>query len=132
MCFYVCNIEDCFAALPVFQPPLLPPIIKKTHIFANARWKALRASPGPRLQTALETLDANIVSVAAAEVVQRCCDTVTSQGVVALVDRPVLPLPTTLRTVLICDGIQDPGMGWLRFGHVVCLANVSVEGGMGG
>ena len=74
-----------------------------------ARWKALRASPGPRLRAALETLTAAVVSVAAPEVVQRCCDTVTSQGVVALVDRPTLPFPETLRTVLICDGIQDPG-----------------------
>ncbi|CAN0418488.1 unnamed protein product [Ascophyllum nodosum] len=71
--------------------------------------EALRASPGPRLRAALETLTAAVVSVAAPEVVQRCCDTVTSQGVVALVDRPTLPFPETLRTVLICDGIQDPG-----------------------
>eukprot|EP00752_Nemacystus_decipiens_P006722 g6045.t1 len=71
--------------------------------------EALRASPGPRLQAALETLSADLVAVAPAEVVQRCCDTVTSQGVVALVERPVLPLPTALQTVLICDGIQDPG-----------------------
>ncbi|CAM9126006.1 unnamed protein product [Ectocarpus sp. 13 AM-2016] len=71
--------------------------------------EALRASPGPRLQAALETLSADIVAVAPAEVVQRCCDTVTSQGVVALVERPVLPLPPTMQTVLICDGIQDPG-----------------------
>ncbi|CAB1115084.1 unnamed protein product [Ectocarpus sp. CCAP 1310/34] len=70
---------------------------------------ALRASPGPRLQAALETLSADVVAVAPAEVVQRCCDTVTSQGVVALVERPVLPLPPTMQTVLICDGIQDPG-----------------------
>ncbi|CAM9691336.1 unnamed protein product [Ectocarpus sp. 4 AP-2014] len=71
--------------------------------------EALRASPGPRLQAALETLSADVVAVAPAEVVQRCCDTVTSQGVVALVERPVLPLPPTMQTVLICDGIQDPG-----------------------
>ena len=71
--------------------------------------QALRASPGPRLQAALETLSADLVAVAPADVVQRCCDTVTSQGVVALVERPVLPLPSTLQTVLICDGIQDPG-----------------------
>ncbi len=71
--------------------------------------QALRASPGPRLQAALETLSADVVAVAPAEVVQRCCDTVTSQGVVALVDRPVLPLPASLQTVLICDGVQDPG-----------------------
>lgn len=75
----------------------------------DALQQALRASPGPRLQAALETLSADVVAVAPAEVVQRCCDTVTSQGVVALVERPVLPLPPTLRTVLICDGIQDPG-----------------------
>ncbi|CAN0553924.1 unnamed protein product, partial [Ectocarpus sp. 12 AP-2014] len=74
-----------------------------------SRSLALRASPGPRLQAALETLSADVVAVAPAEVVQRCCDTVTSQGVVALVERPVLPLPPTMQTVLICDGIQDPG-----------------------
>ncbi|CAM9408850.1 unnamed protein product, partial [Laminaria digitata] len=71
--------------------------------------KALSASPGPRLLAALETLSADVVAVAPSEVVQRCCDTVTPQGVVALVARPVLPLPAVLRTVLICDGIQDPG-----------------------
>eukprot|EP00903_Cladosiphon_okamuranus_P016190 g14941.t1 len=71
--------------------------------------EALRASPGPRLQAALETLSADLVAVAPADVVQRCCDTVTSQGVVALVERPALLLPASLQTVLICDGIQDPG-----------------------
>lgn len=71
--------------------------------------QALQASPGPRLQAALETLSADVVAVAPSEVVQRCCDTVTSQGVVALVHRPALPLPPTMQTVLICDGIQDPG-----------------------
>lgn len=65
--------------------------------------------PGPRLLAALESLPADVVAVASSEVVQRCCDTVTAQGVVALVARPDIPLPATLQTVLICDGIQDPG-----------------------
>lgn len=71
--------------------------------------KALTAAPGRRLQAALETLSADVVAVCTQEIVQRCCDTVTAQGVVALVAKPIVPLPDTLQTVLICDGIQDPG-----------------------
>lgn len=94
---------------PLFFLYFFCPYSYDTAYFFLRFCQALDASPGPRLQAALETLSADIVAVATPEIVQRCCDTVTSQGVVALVDTPVLPLPATLRTVLICDGVQDPG-----------------------
>lgn len=71
--------------------------------------EALTAAPGRRLQAALEALSADVVAVSTQEIVQRCCDTVTAQGVVALVAKPMTPLPDTLQTILVCDGIQDPG-----------------------
>ncbi|CAM9937731.1 unnamed protein product [Discosporangium mesarthrocarpum] len=70
---------------------------------------ALYSAPGPKLRAALETLPAANVALASPEVVQRCCDTVSPQGVVAVIDRPSIPLPSTMHTVLICDGIHDPG-----------------------
>lgn len=94
---------------PPTHPPPLPPPPAGASLCLVRTTKALGASPGPRLQAALETLSADVVAVASSEVVQHCCDTVTAQGVVALVARPVIPLPAVLQTVLICDGIQDPG-----------------------
>lgn len=96
-----CALDETYAV------PIRPPPPHDTR-------QALNASPGPRLRAALETLPPSIVALAPGAVVQRCCDTVNSQGVVALVNKPQIPLPSELRTVLICDGVQDPGVCVVR------------------
>lgn len=48
------------------------------------------------------------------EVMAHLADTVTPQGLVAVVPRPHLPWPETATLLLICDGVRDPGnMGTL-------------------
>ncbi len=42
-------------------------------------------------------------------VLQSLCDTVSPQGVVAVIQMPALPLPEHLTLVLILDGVADPG-----------------------
>lgn len=69
---------------------------------------------GPKLMDQLRQLPRSVVSVATADCVARACDTVTPQGSVAVMKRPLWSLPAQLNFVLVLDTVSDPGnMGTL-------------------
>jgi tRNA G18 (ribose-2'-O)-methylase SpoU len=72
---------------------------------------ALNGSHGQDLIALLDELPADVVLVATQEAVARACNTVSPQGLVALVDRPsiAIPDPDKMSLLLICNGVQDPG-----------------------
>ena len=76
---------------------------------------ALDAHPeGERLRDALSELAPGRVMRAPPEVVDELSDTLTPQGVLAVVPQPAFPLPASPQMVLVCDAVSDPGnMGTL-------------------
>lgn len=64
-----------------------------------------------QLRSALEALPSGVVAMAAATVIRDASDTVTPQGVLALIPRPAMTVPESARPslVLVLDGVADPG-----------------------
>ena len=59
------------------------------------------------------------------EIMAHLADTVTPQGLVAVVPRPALPWPPAVTLLLLCDGVRDPGnMGTL----IRAAAGAGVDG----
>ncbi|KAH8064858.1 RNA methyltransferase [Aureococcus anophagefferens] len=74
---------------------------------------ALAAGAAPRTVLVADGVDADglpgDVVRAPLKVVAACCDTSTPQGVVAVVERPVVAVPPSPTFVLALDGVSDPG-----------------------
>ena len=71
---------------------------------------ALNSHPeGERLRDALQVLAPGRVMRAPPEIVDELSDTLTPQGVLAVVPQPSLPLPPSPELVLVCDAVSDPG-----------------------
>jgi RNA methyltransferase, TrmH family len=73
--------------------------------------EALYGELGQQLSDVLEQVPngRDIIAVTDKDRIRKACDTVTPQGVVAVMQRPHLPTPTKLGLVLVLDSIRDPG-----------------------
>eukprot|EP01084_Bolivina_argentea_P272284 463564_1 len=76
--------------------------------------EALESPEGSKLGKLLNDISRDRIVLASPAAVARACFTTTPQGCVGLVKRPneeCLPFPTKgqLSTILVCDGISDPG-----------------------
>ena len=67
-----------------------------------------RAVEGPRLRTALSSAACDVVRVREDAIVD-LSDTITPQGVLAVLPQITCPLPPRPSLVLVCDAISDPG-----------------------
>eukprot|EP01084_Bolivina_argentea_P272283 463561_1 len=96
-----------------------------THITVSK--EALESPEGSKLGKLLNDISRDRIVLASPAAVARACFTTTPQGCVGLVKRPneeCLPFPTKgqLSTILVCDGISDPGnLGTLFRSAAGCL-----------
>eukprot|EP00611_Tribonema_gayanum_P002742 TRINITY_DN12078_c0_g1_i1.p1 TRINITY_DN12078_c0_g1~~TRINITY_DN12078_c0_g1_i1.p1 ORF type:complete len:336 (-),score=70.61 TRINITY_DN12078_c0_g1_i1:50-1057(-) len=100
-------LEGCRLVTDALEAGLSPDLVLVSP-------EALASPGGSALSALLQRLSSDVVCLASGDCVARACDTVSPQGVVAVVARPLLPLPETVRLALVLDGVSDPGnMGTL-------------------
>ncbi len=77
-------------------------------IFRFALFSSGLTGRGEKLVRGLEAAGMNVEEVAQ-DLMQSVSETETSQGVLAVIEHKVLPIPRPLDFVLILDGVRDPG-----------------------
>ncbi|KAG5186178.1 tRNA/rRNA methyltransferase [Tribonema minus] len=95
-------VEGCRLVTDALKAGLSPDLVLVSP-------EALASPGGSALSALLQRLSSDVVCLASGDCVARACDTVSPQGVVAVVARPLLPLPETVRLALVLDGVSDPG-----------------------